>query len=368
VPYSGLITAHEDMGAFAWLSILDVTLKLLIAYLIGISPIDKLVFFGLLMLMVSILMIMIYRVFCICHYEEAHMKLFWDSSLYRSMTSFAGWNIIGGLAWMLKNHGANMLLNLFFGPIINAARGVAMSVTLAVNGFANSFLAAVFPQITKYYAQGRMAEMQLLVNRSLKFSFYIVFVVALPIMVNINYILSIWLVEVPYKANVFVILVFADMLIQSILGAQLSQVISATGNIKNFQIVGGINMLLIVPISYIFLKVGFGPETVFVVIILSGVLSGAIRLYYAHVQVGYSIWAFIRDVLLPVVKIFIVSTAVTVLLKYFVFSGSSLLNFVVLTLLSLTVSCAVVWIMGVTQVERNMLAGAIKSRVRKNAK
>src|SRR5574344_1105255 len=139
VPYNGLINAHEDMGTFAWLSVLDVSFKLGIAYVLSIAPFDKMIFYGLLLLIVYIIMTSIYSTYCYHHYEECHYRIFWNGEIYKSMTSFAGWNIFGGLAWMLKDQGANVLLNLFFGPTINAARAVALQVSSAVTGFMYSF-------------------------------------------------------------------------------------------------------------------------------------------------------------------------------------------------------------------------------------
>jgi O-antigen/teichoic acid export membrane protein len=175
VPFNGLINAHEDMGTFAWLSIFDVSFKLGIAFALSVAPFDKLIFFGLLFLIVYIIMTSIYRAYCYRHYEECKYRIFWNQELYKSMSVFAGWNIFGGLAWMLKDQGANVLLNLFFGPAINAARAVALQVSTAVTGFVGSFQTATYPQITKYYASGDLEDMHRLVNRSLRMSFLLVF-------------------------------------------------------------------------------------------------------------------------------------------------------------------------------------------------
>lgn len=364
VPYSGLINAHEDMGAFSWLSILDVIFKLLIAFLISKSPFDRLVYFGLLLLVAQIIMISIYRLYSIRHYEEAHIKFFWDKLLYKSIFSFAFWNVIGGLAWMMKNHGTNLLLNLFFGTVINSARGIAMQVSLAVNQFSSSFLAAVYPQITKYYAQGKTDNMFHLTNRSLKFSFYIIFCLSLPILLNIESILSLWLVETPPKTNIFVIWVFVEMLIQSIMGSQLSTMISSTGDIKNFQIVGGLNMLLILPISYVFLKGGYEPESVFIIIAISGLISGFIRLYYAHKQTGYSYKDYILEVLNPVTKVLLLSLTLTIPLKILIFSSNTIRDCILLSFLSFLIVIASSYFMGITKIERINLNDFIKSKLR----
>ena len=363
VPYNGLINAHEDMGAFAWLSILDVILKLFIAILISFTTFDKLVYFGFLNMIVGVIMISIYRFYSIKHYEEARIHLFWDKPLYKTISSFAFWNVLGGLAWMFKNHGTNLLLNLFFGTVINSARGIAMQVSLAVNQFSNSFLAAVFPQITKYYAQGQKKNMFDLTNRSLRFSFYIVYCLSLPILLNLDKILSIWLEEVPPKTNIFIIWVFADMLIQSIMGSQISTIVSSTGNIRNYQIIGSINMLLILPVSYIFLKYGCEPEIVFIVVAVSGIFSGLIRIHYAHKQTGYSFIQYVHEVLVPVLKILIISILLTLPLKLLLFNNDTILNLIALSIIAFLTVISLVYCIGITKSERCSISMFVKSKI-----
>ena len=363
VPYNGLINAHEDMGTFAWLSVLDVSFKLGIAYFLSIAPFDKLVFYGLLLLIVYIIMTSIYRTYCYHHYEECHYRVFWNRDIYKSMTSFAGWNIFGGLAWMLKDQGANVLLNLFFGPAINAARAVALQVSSAVTGFMYSFLSAAFPQITKYYASGNIDEMHKLVNRSLRMSFMLVFFLAFPIMINIDFILSIWLKKVPNMSNVFLILVLIDVLFQCILGSAINTMIDATGNIKKFQLCGSLNMGMIIPVSYLLLKMGMGPSIVFYVIIIFNIIAGLIRLYYAHKQVQYSYKTFLFEVVRPVVEILLVTLPIPILLKIFVFNQNNWMNFFMLFIIILLVMIPSFGLFGFNKNARNVLVLLLKSKL-----
>lgn len=351
------------MSAFAWLSIFDVLLRLFVAFLIGRAPFDRLIYFALLLFLVQVIMISIYRIYCVRHYEEAHVEFFYDKSLYKSITSFAGWTLIGGFAWTLKNSGANMLLNFFFGPIVNSARGVALQVTTAVNNFSNNFLIAVIPQITKYYAQGQVSEMHRLSNRSLKFSFFIVFVLALPIILSINYILSIWLVEVPDKTNIFIILVFVDSLIQCLLGSQLAYMVYATGKIRNMELIGGLLTLMIIPSSFLFLKLGYGPEVVFVMIILFGFLNGLVRLYFAHKQTGFSYSQYLKSVILPAFLVAGISVGVSIPLKLFVFAKDSLGHFLLLSIITIITCVVSVLYIGMTSSERASVFKALKSRI-----
>lgn len=362
IPYNGLINAHEDMGTFAWLSVLDVSFKLCIAYVLSIAPFDKLIFYGILLLVVFIIMTCIYRIFCNRHYEECHYRLFWNRELYKSMTSFAGWNFFGGLAWMLKDQGVNVLLNLFFGPVINAARAVALQVSSAVTGFLYSFLSASFPQITKYYATGDIDDMHRLVNRSLKMSFMLVFFIALPIMLNIDFILSIWLKNVPDMSNVFLVLVLVDVLFQCILGSTISTMILATGNIKKFEIYGSLNMGMIIPVSYILLKFGASAASTFYVIIIFNIFAGLIRLYYAHKQVQYSYKVFLCEVVKPVVKILLATLPITLLLKIYVFYQFNWFNLILFCLLIVIILIPTYLFLGLNNNERVFIYFKLKNR------
>jgi O-antigen/teichoic acid export membrane protein len=363
VPFNGLINAHEDMGTFAWLSIFDVSFKLGIAFALSVAPFDKLIFFGLLFLIVYIIMTSIYRAYCYRHYEECKYRIFWNQELYKSMSVFAGWNIFGGLAWMLKDQGANVLLNLFFGPAINAARAVALQVSTAVTGFVGSFQTATYPQITKYYASGDLEDMHRLVNRSLRMSFLLVFFLAFPIMLNIDFILSIWLKKVPDMSDIFLILVLIDSLFQCILGAPISTMISATGDIKKFQIYGSLNMAMIIPVSYLLLKFGASPTVVFYVIIVFNFFAGLIRLYYAHKQVQYSYKTFVNQVVSPVIKILIVTLPVPILLKLYVLNQNNWMCFLILCIIILFIMIPSFLFLGFEKNERNVLFSTLKHKI-----
>ena len=206
--------------------------------------------------------------------------------------------------------------------------------------------------------------MFLLVNRSLKFSYFIIFFLAFPVILNIDYVLALWLVKVPAKANIFIILSIIDMLIQSIMGEQLNTMVAATGRIRNFQIVGSFNMLLIIPISYMFLKLDFGPEIVFVIIVFSGVVSGFIRLYYAHVQTGYSYYSYLKDVMLPIMKFMLAVLPIPLLLKYTIFTHSTLRSFSLSTMITLIITAIVVYAIGLTSVERQTLYGVLRNKLK----
>ena len=253
VPFNSMIIAHEKMGAFAFISILDAVLKLLIVYLIQISSFDKLIFYAALLLGVMILDRLIYQVYCHRHFEEARNIKYQKSGLVKQMTSFAVWSLVGNLSYVCYTQGLNILLNMFFGPAVNAARGVAVQVESVINGFVTNFQTAVNPQITKSYAADEKGRVRDLLFLSSKFSFYLLLILCLPVFLEAPAILGLWLVEVPDHTVNFIRLLILIMMAQS-LHNPVSMIKSATGQIKAYQLIIGGILLLIIPISYVALN------------------------------------------------------------------------------------------------------------------
>ena len=229
VPYNAVLIAHEKMSVYAYISILEAFLKLGIVYLLVIVPADKLITYGILVFAVQLIIRGIYQVYCRRHYVESKFRLFWDKGLYKQMSGFAGWNLFGSVAWLLRDQGLNIVLNLFFGTAINAARGVASQVSSAVMGFISNFQVALNPQITKNYATGNIPEMEKLSYLGIKFSFLLLFTMAFPLCLNIDYVLHLWLVEVPDYTALFIILIMVESLAGNMFGVQLMTSLSATG-------------------------------------------------------------------------------------------------------------------------------------------
>jgi O-antigen/teichoic acid export membrane protein len=355
IPYNSAINAHEDMGAFAWLAILDVIFKLGIAFLLSVSPIDKLIFYGLMLLMVNIVMISIYRMFCHKHYEECRFHLFMDRNLYKSMASFSGWYMFGGFANICREEGVNILLNLFFGPLINAARAVAILVSSAATGFMFNFLSAAYPQVTKYYASGEYHEMQSLVNKTLKFSFLLVFVISVPLMLNIDFVLAIWLKKVPAYADIFMILVCTDFLCKSVLGSPFGWMVAATGKVRNEQLLESVTLLLIIPVSYCLLLIWHNPLIPFIVVIVFNTVSGIIRLLFARNLAGYSVTSFYKDVLVPCISVVLLTVPLSLWLKSTHFAVESWANVALLSLSFVLLTILATWYAMLNGAERQMV-------------
>ena len=192
VPYNATIIAHERMSAFAYISILEAVGKLAIAFLIMVSPIDRLVFYAILMCGVAVIVRLTYGYYCKRHFSECRYSFRWDKEILVKMFGFAGWNFIGASSAILRDQGGNIVINLFYGPAVNAARGIAMQVNGAVTGFVSNFMTALNPQITKSYAAGDRAYMMTLIYQGARLSFYMLLLLSLPVFLNTHYILVIW--------------------------------------------------------------------------------------------------------------------------------------------------------------------------------
>ena len=365
VPYNAVLIAHEKMSVYAYISILEALLKLGIVYLLVIIPTDKLVIYSILVFTVQFIIRGIYQVYCRRNYIESRFKLFWDKELYKQMSSFAGWNLFGSVAWLLRDQGINIVLNLFFGPAINAARGVASQVSNAVMGFISNFQVALNPQITKDYAIGNIDGMERLSYLGIKFSFLILFTMAFPLCLNIDYVLHLWLVEVPDYAAVFIILIMIDSLANTLFGSPLMTSLAATGRIRNYQIVVSCIILCILPVGYVALKIGCDAPSVFYVSIVFTLIAGFVRFLFCRKQIGYSLRKMSRNVLLPAIGVSAVSLPLPIYIKCCWLEAQSWVNFILLCAISAFVTMLVSWFVGLRKNERQTLISTIKKKIHK---
>ncbi len=302
VPQMASITAHEKMSAYAYIGLLDGFLRLGAAVLISRSSSDRLVLYAALMTMTVLLVRMAYGLYCRRYFPECRFRMVRDLSLVREMFSFAGWNFIGVSAGVLRDQGGKILINIFTGPAVNAARGVALQLSGAVQGFVTNFMTAVNPQITKSYAAGDREYMYFLISKSSRMSYYLLFVLALPVLFNTGYLLDLWLKDVPSHSELFVqlflIFTLSESLSNPLITAQL-----ATGNIRNYQLVVGGLQLLNIPLSYVFLKLGAVPEvTVMVAVAISQICLFA-RLFMLRGMIGLPAGDFLKKVYLNVIAV-----------------------------------------------------------------
>lgn len=346
VPYNATIIAHEHMGAFAYISSLDAVLRLLISYLIFISPIDRLIFNSVLICLSSVFIRFIYTIYCRRHFEECELRWVLDRVLLKEIFGFAGWNFIGAGSGVLRDQGVNVLLNVFCGPLVNAARGIAMQVNSAVQQFATSFTTALNPQITKSYASGDKEYSFKLVFQGAKLSYLLLYTISLPIILETHTLLRLWLGDVPNYAVQFVQLVMIYGLSEGI-SYTLVTLMLATGDIRNYQIIVGGCQMLNFPLSWLFLKIGASPEYTFVISICVAFGCLFLRLIMLRKMVGLPVRRFLSSVVCRVLVVTVVSSIFPLLLKFY--TEPSIIRFFCLTItsvfsvvfFSLTLACSV---------------------------
>lgn len=319
-PFNADIIAHERMSAFAYISIFEAFAKLLIVFLLSIGNMDRLMLYAILLLLVQVSVIIIYNCYCKINFSEAKIHWILDGKLIKEMFSFTGWNLWGGLAATLFGQGLNILLNIFFGPAVNAARGISVQVQAAVQQFSANFQMALNPQITKSYASNELETMHTLIFRSSKFTFFLLLCLALPIIVEINTILSIWLKEVPESTNLFVVLMLMITIVDAVSNPFMISA-AATGRVKVYQSVIGGLLLLILPISYIVLKLGAQPYMVFVVHFCVAIVAFITRLLIIRPMINLSIRKYCIKVFLPCLFTLMPSVTTAYCLKLFIYDS-----------------------------------------------
>lgn len=362
VPYNAIIISKEQMGIYAYISILEVVLKLLVVYMLAIGNFDKLKLYSVLIMVVTIGIMMIYRSYCTRKYKEAKFKFIKDWNLLKQIVGFASWNMLGELAWVFTGQGVNIILNSFFGPVVNAARGLAEQVNGAVNRFVANFQTAVNPQLIKNYASDQLGEMKTLLFRSTRFSYYLLLALSLPIILKMDFILHLWLKEVPDYTTGFCQLVLVSSLV-STLSNLLAQVARAYGKIRNYQIIVSIFLFLNFPLSYFVLKFGGSPlSTMFVNIGINAMLLFVrLRLTNRMIQMTYG--SFIRNVLFPV--IIVTAVALVIPLTIYFMLDNSIISFIIVCLVSFVSVGVSTYALGMNANERLYILAAISKIITK---
>ena len=362
VPYNACIIAHEKMTAFAYIGIIDAVGRLLISYFIIISPIDKLIFYAILLCILSISIRLIYSWYCKKNFQECKVRWVIDKNIIKEIFAFAGWNFIGSSAGILKEQGVNVLLNIFCGPTVNTARGIAIQISTAVSQFSQNFITAINPQITKSYANNNHGYMIFLLEEGAKLSFFMLFIISLPIIVNTPYILQLWLGEYPDYSVVFAQLVLLTSMHDSI-SSPLVTAMLATGNIKRYQIVVGGIQLLNLPISYIILRLGYPPASVFVVAFLFSFVCLIARIYMLREMIDLSIKKFIKNVYLKIILVSVISFIIPYL--FIPYTNNNFIGFVISCFICLIFSMITIYFVGYSYQDRMYITNVIKGIKRK---
>ena len=338
-PYQAVIIAHEKMSAFAYISILDAVLKLAIVGMLLITGYDRLIMYAILYTCEKLLIRIVYNLYCAHHFEESHYKWVYEKSLFKKMSSFAGWSMFGNLAYVLYTQGPNMLLNVFFGPVANAAQAAASQAQSAVGNFSRNFQVAINPQITKTYASEQLEEMHLLIFRGSRLTFCLLLLLCLPLIVEAPMVLDLWLKEVPEGTVVFLRFLLVILLVQQT-ASPLIAAIGATGKIRKYESITGGLMLTIVPLAYIVLKMGGRPWSVFAVYLCIVILTYIATLYITLPPIKLKLRQYLNNVLGPCFIVMVLSLIVPIALKMLIGHGIlfSILN-IAITVIATSVLC-----------------------------
>lgn len=360
-PFNSIIVSRERMGVFAVISILEAILKLAIVYLLLALSYDRLILYAILIAIVQTVICGVYITYCRNHFAESYLVRGTNNNLLIEMGKFAGWNIWGNLAATLFGTGLNLLLNVFFGPLVNAARGIAVQVETAVAQFSTNFLMAVNPQITKLYAQNSLTEMHRLLFRSSKFACYLMLMISLPVILETPVLLTLWLKVVPDYTVPFLRLLLGIVVIDS-MARPLMTAAAATGDVKKYQsIIGGI-LLSIVPVAYIVLKLGGDPTSVYVVHLCICIIAFIARLLIIKPMIHLSIKEYFISVISPCLFVTLLSFGFSYLMHRALPEG--LTYTFVMCIASVVIVSAFSYGLGLTNNERAFVNEKIKVLVK----
>lgn len=356
IPYNSSIVAHEHMNVFAYISIIDVVMKLAIVYMLIMAPWDKLITYSILMVLVTLLVSMVYVIYCRRHFSECHYSPIIDRERIKEMSSYAGWTAVGTLGFTFKDQALNIILNLFFGTTVNAARGIAVQANGIVNQFATNFFMAVSPQIIKQYASGDIEESRRLVYSSAKFAFFLMGVVIIPLLLNLRYLLLLWLGDVPEFTYEFLSVILVGSLIAT-LASSTTTALQATGDIRNFQIAISILFLIELPLAYLLLRMGYSPYIAVLPSVATQFLGIVLRFLILSRQIeGYNPGYFLTRIVLRSIAVISVSFAICAPLHARI-ARDTFLSLVLTSALYATVTAALVYAAGLTPSERGVVNG-----------
>ena len=367
VPYNSVIVAHEKMSAFAYISILEVTLKLIIVYLLYVSSYDKLIIYAILHVFVAIIIRMVYGVYCTRHFAESRYHKVYDKALLKEMTGFAGWTFFTNAAFLFNTQGVNILINQFFNVAANAARGIATQVQSALMQFVGNFTTAMNPQITKLYAAGNLADMEKLVIRGAKFTYMLSLLICLPVLVETEYILSLWLVEVPPHTVAFIRLTIIGTMIDRV-GITSYTACMATGTIRRYVIWVTSIGCLVFPLTWLVYLLGGSVETTYIIFALVYVGVDCVRLWMMKGLLNFPVWNFVKEVVFR--SLLVTAIAVILPLFFVIICSPSFIRLTASVLLCLASTGLSVYLIGLSVNERQIITakvmGFVKSKIGKH--
>ena len=361
IPYSAAIMAYEKMDYFAYVSIIEVVLKLLFSMMLSQLSCDKLLIYGSYSVGVRFLNFVLFFVYCKVHFKSIRLQHHFYGELFKNMLLFSNWNILGTLAYVLKNQGVNVLLNAYFGPVVNAARGVSGMIGHAIQGFQSNIVISFRPQMVQSYAEMNYPRVTSLMFSLSKISYLMLFTLSMPVIVELPFVLKLWLGDVvPDFTIPFTVLILINMIISS-LNKPLSLVVHATGNMMKYQIGTSIVVCMTLPISYIILKQGGKPTTVYIVSLCMTITNQVICLLLLKRIFKYSIMEYIKQVILPCIIVSFLSTIFPIILHCVWYT--SFLRFTVVTIVGLASTIVVSYFFALNNYEKDLVIGLTKKIV-----
>jgi len=359
IPYNAAIIARENMAVYAYVSIIEVVLKLTVVYLLLIFSVDKLKLYAFLIFCTTCVISYIYLTICKRKYEECQFRFYFNKDLFNTLINFSGWNLLGTISGIANNQGNNILINIFFGPQINAARAIAFQINMAVTSFSSNFFTAVRPQLIKSYAENNMNYLLNLFYMSSKLSYFLLLFFCLPVMVEVQFILNLWLINVTDYMVIFTRLIIIYTMILS-LQNPITTLVHATGQIKKYHIIVELITLLCLPISYIFLKLGYPAEYTMYISILVFTFAHFVRLWILKGLMKISIVDYIKRIISILIMVTLISLLPLIAIKAQLEYG--FLRFIIVviaSILGVTINC---FFIGLSRMEREIIIERIKGK------
>lgn len=363
LPYQGMVVAKEKMKVFAYISIVEAICALGVALLLKTSGSDRLVLYAVLMFASQLVVTLLYVFYCLRYYPECRYSYFWDTAKFKEIFSFAGWNLIGSSAWTFRIFGVNILLNMFFGPVVNAARGLAFKVYSTVSQLQENFMTASKPQLIKAYSAGELDGMRRLVCQTSKFSSYLMLFVSVPVALEMPFLLGVWLKDVPQLTALFAVIMLFNCLVDYI-DQPVWTVIQAVGKMRNYQLVVGGMQLMVLPLAYIMLKFSDAePQSVLYLTLVVSAAAVIARLFFARSLAGLRPIYFIKGAILPVALVGAAALAAGFAVHSALTEGW--LRLLAVAAVTVAVQVLAIYAFGLTEAEKAGIVTIFKEKFRK---
>lgn len=362
VPYNAVIIAHERMSAFAYISILEVVLKLVVVLILPFLLFDKLIIYAFLIFIVSLIIRIIYGIYCSSNFRECHVIFRLNKPLFKSLLSFSSWSLFGNLGYILHTQGISIVLNVFFGATVNAAQAIANQVNSVVKGFVINFIQALNPQIVKHYASKNIEIMHDLILKGCRFSYFLIMIFSIPLILEAPVVLKVWLGVVPEYTVIFVRLTLLLSLFDAFTGI-LSTAQGATGRIKKYQIVLTLIGILHLPLSILLFYLGFDAYYAMYIYLVIIIILQTVRVSFVCNSIKISKLIFFRKVVLPCLYVTVLSIVLPLTLHCYM--QESILSFIVISILSVLVSLTIIYFIGLYKEERNFINQYVYKLIKK---